>query len=219
MNEILIGRGEQPVQLLAKYGNRHGLVAGATGTGKTISLLVLAEGFSRLGVPLLIADVKGDVAGLSMAGTPSERIQQRVTQIGIDGYTQEASPVVFWDVYGTSGHPVRTTVSELGPALLGRMLELNEAQAGMLEIAFKVADDQGLLLLDLDDLRAILGFIVEHHSELSKQYGLVSAQSVAVVQRSLLALEREGGEAFHGCQGVGFQWWVSEAGVFRNGAP
>ena len=198
MNEILIGRGEQPVQLLAKYGNRHGLVAGATGTGKTISLLVLAEGFSRLGVPLLIADVKGDVAGLSMAGTPSERIQQRVTQIGIDGYTQEASPVVFWDVYGTSGHPVRTTVSELGPALLGRMLELNEAQAGMLEIAFKVADDQGLLLLDLDDLRAILGFIVEHRSELSKQYGLVSAQSVAVVQRSLLALEREGGEALFG---------------------
>ena len=183
MNEILIGRGEQPVQLLAKYGNRHGLVAGATGTGKTVSLLVLAEGFSRLGVPLLIADVKGDVAGLAMAGTPSERIQQRVTQIGIDGYTQEASPVVFWDVYGTSGHPVRTTVSELGPALLGRMLELNDAQAGMLEIAFKVADDQGLLLLDLDDLRAILGFIVEHRVDLSKAYGLVSAQSVAVVQR------------------------------------
>lgn len=198
MNEILIGRGEQPVHLLAKYGNRHGLVAGATGTGKTISLLVLAEGFSRLGVPLFIADVKGDVAGLAMAGTPSERIQQRVTQIGIDGYTQEASPVVFWDVYGTAGHPVRTTVSELGPALLGRMLELNDTQAGMLEIAFKVADDQGLLLLDLDDLRAILGFIVEHRAELSREYGLVSAQSVAVVQRSLLALEREGGEALFG---------------------
>jgi hypothetical protein len=198
VNEILIGRGEQPVHLLAKYGNRHGLVAGATGTGKTISLLVLAEGFSRLGVPLFIADVKGDVAGLAMAGTPSERIQQRVTQIGIDGYTQEASPVVFWDVYGTAGHPVRTTVSELGPALLGRMLELNDTQAGMLEIAFKVADDQGLLLLDLDDLRAILGFIVEHRAELSREYGLVSAQSVAVVQRSLLALEREGGEALFG---------------------
>ena len=137
MDEILIGKGERPVHLLPRYGNRHGLVAGATGTGKTISLMVMAEGFSRLGVPVFIADVKGDVAGLAMAGTPNEKIRQPVAEIGIQGYTNEASPVVFWDLYGKAGHPVRATVSEVGPSLLGRMLE----------IAFKLADDRGLLLL------------------------------------------------------------------------
>lgn len=198
MNQILIGKGEQPVHLLAKYGNRHGLIAGATGTGKTISLLVLAEGFSRLGVPVFMADVKGDVAGLAVAGTDNEKIQQRVAQIGIEGYTHEASPVVFWDLYGKAGHPVRTTVSEMGPNLLGRILELNDVQTGMLEIAFKLADDQGLLLLDLDDLRALLGFVADNRKELSTHYGLVSTQSVAAIQRSLLSLEREGGEALFG---------------------
>src|SRR5512144_1538490 len=133
MDQILIGKGEQPVYLLAKYGNRHGLVAGATGTGKTISLMVLAEGFSRLGVPVFMADVKGDVAGLAMAGVASDRIQQRVSQIGIENYAYEASPVLFWDLHGKAGHPVRATVSEIGPALLGRMLELNDTQAAMLE--------------------------------------------------------------------------------------
>lgn len=135
MNEILIGKGEQPVHLLAKYANRHGLIAGATGTGKTISLLVLAEGFSRMGVPVFIADVKGDVAGLSLAGAPNKEMQQRVAQIGIKDYIHEASPVVFWDLYGKAGHPVRTTVSEIGPTLLGRILELNDTQSGMLDIA------------------------------------------------------------------------------------
>src|SRR5687767_12137651 len=148
MNRILLGKGEQPVYLHAKYGNRHGLTAGATGTGKTVSLLVLAEGFSRLGVPVFMADVKGDVAGLAMPGTASEKVQQRVAQIGIEGYAYEASPVVFWDLYGKAGHPVRTTVSEVGPSLLGRILELNDVQSGILEIAFKLADDRGLLLLD-----------------------------------------------------------------------
>ena len=157
MEQILIGKGEQAVRLLAQYGNRHGLVAGATGTGKTVSLLVLAEGFSRLGVPVFMADVKGDVAGLAQAGIPSEMIRQRVAQIGIEGYAQEASPVMFWDLHGQAGHPVRTTISEMGPKLLARMLELNDTQAGTLEIAFKLADDQGLLLLDLDDLRACWG--------------------------------------------------------------
>ena len=198
MNQILIGKGERPVQLLAKYANRHGLVAGATGTGKTISLLVLAEGFSRLGVPMFIADVKGDVAGLAMAGVTNEKIEQRVAQIGMEHYAHEASPVVFWDLYGKAGHPVRTTVSEIGPSLLGRILELNDTQAGTLEIAFKVADDQGLLLLDLDDLRALLGFVADNRGEISTQYGLVSTQSVAVVQRAMLSLEREGGEALFG---------------------
>jgi hypothetical protein len=198
MDQILIGKGEKPVHLLAKYGNRHGLVAGATGTGKTISLMVLAEGFSRLGVPVFMADVKGDVAGLALAGIPNEKIQQRVAQIGIEGYANEANPVVFWDLYGKAGHPVRTTISEIGPSLLGRMLEINDTQVGMLEIAFKLADDQGLLLLDLDDLRALLGFVAENRKEISTQYGLVSTQSVAAIQRALLSLEREGGEALFG---------------------
>ena len=198
MNQILIGKGEQPVHLLAKYGNRHGLVAGATGTGKTISLMVLAEGFSRLGVPVFMADVKGDVAGLALAGIANEKIQQRVAQIGIEGYANEANPVLFWDVFGKAGHPVRTTISEIGPSLLGRILEINDTQAGMLEIAFKLADDQGLLLLDLDDLRALLGFVADNRKEISTQYGLVSTQSVAAIQRALLSLEREGGEALFG---------------------
>jgi len=198
MNQILIGKGAQPVHLLAQYGNRHGLVAGATGTGKTISLQVLAEGFSRLGVPVFMADVKGDVPGLAMAGTPSEKIRQRVDQIGIEGYTNEANPVIFWDVYGKAGHPVRTTISEIGPSLLGRMLEVNDTQAGLLEIVFKLADDQGLLLLDLDDLRALLGFVADNHKEISARYGLVSTQSVAAIQRALLVLEREGGAELFG---------------------
>src|SRR5215813_2864894 len=198
MDQILIGKGEQPAALLAKYGNRHGLIAGATGTGKTISLLVLAEGFSRLGVPVFMPDVKGDVSGLAAAGTTNEKIKQRVAQIGIDGYAVEPSPVVFWDLYGKTGHPVRTTISEMGPSLLGRILELNDTQAGILEIVFKLADDRGLLLLDMDDLRAVLGFVANNRKEISTHYGLVSAQSVAAIQRGLLAFEREGGDSFFG---------------------
>ena len=198
MDQILLGKGEHPVSLLAKYGNRHGLVAGATGTGKTVSLMVMAEGFSRLGVPVFMADVKGDVAGLALAGSPSEKTQQRVAQIGIEGYKQEASPVVFWDLLGKSGHPVRATISEIGPTLLARILEVNDTQAGVLEVAFKLADDRGLLLLDLDDLRALLGFVADSRQEISSHYGLVSAQSIAAIQRSLLSISREGGEAFFG---------------------
>ncbi|HLB55162.1 MAG TPA: helicase HerA-like domain-containing protein [Gemmatimonadales bacterium] len=198
MDRILIGKGELPVHLLAKYGNRHGLVAGATGTGKTVSLLVLAEGFSRLGVPVFMPDVKGDVAGLALAGVTNEKIQQRVSRIGIESYAHEASPVLFWDLHGAAGHPIRTTVSEIGPALLGRILELNDIQAGMLEIVFKLADDQGLLLLDLDDLRALLGFVANERKEISQQYGLISTQSVSAIQRALLSLEREGGTALFG---------------------
>ncbi|OGQ90363.1 MAG: ATP-binding protein [Deltaproteobacteria bacterium RIFOXYC2_FULL_48_10] len=198
MNQILIGKGEQPVHLLAKYGNRHGLISGATGTGKTISLLVLAEGFSHIGVPVFMADVKGDVSGLALAGIANEKIRQRVSQIGIEDYANEANPVLFWDVLGKAGHPVRTTISEMGPSLLSRILEINDTQAGMLEIVFKVADDQGLLLLDLDDLRALLNFVADNRKEISTNYGLVSTQSVAAIQRSLLSLEREGGVALFG---------------------
>jgi DNA helicase HerA-like ATPase len=184
--------------LLAQFANRHGLVAGATGTGKTVSLLVLAEGFSRLGVPVVMADVKGDVAGLAMAGEPGQKLLDRAQRIGIEGFVPAASPVIFWDLYGKVGHPLRTTVSEVGPNLLGRILELNDTQSGVLEIVFKLVDDQGLLLLDLDDLRAVLGFVAENRKEISAQYGLVNAQSLAAIQRALLPLEREGGEEFFG---------------------
>jgi DNA helicase HerA-like ATPase len=198
VEQILIGKGEQPVHLLARYGNRHGLVAGATGTGKTVSLMVLAEGFSRLGVPVFMADIKGDVAGLAMAGAGGEKVQQRAAQVGLTDWAPEASPVVLWDLYGKAGHPVRATVSEMGPALLARILELNDTQAGVLEVAFKLADDRGLLLLDLDDLRALLGFVGQNRKEISTTYGLVSAPSLAAIQRALLTLEREGGEALFG---------------------
>jgi DNA helicase HerA-like ATPase len=198
MSQILLGKGNQPVYLLARYANRHGLVAGATGTGKTVSLMLLAEGFSRLGVPVFMADVKGDVAGLALPGTASEKIQQRVQHIGVEGYAPEASPVVFWDLYGRAGHPVRTTISEMGPHLLSRILELNDVQAGTLDVAFKLADDRGLLLLDLDDLRALLAFVAENRKTISTQYGLVSSQSVAAIQRALLSLDGEGGKEFFG---------------------
>jgi len=198
MNQILIGKGDQQVKLSAKYGNRHGIIAGATGTGKTISLLLLAEGFSRMGVPVFISDVKGDVSGLAMAGTADDKIMARVTQVGAEGYGNEPNPVVFWDIYGRAGHPVRTTISEMGPSLLSRILELNETQAGTLEIAFQLADEEGLLLLDLDDLRAILNFIADNRKEITGRYGLVSPQSVAAIQRSLFSLEREGGRTLFG---------------------
>ena len=198
MDRILIGKGQRPVHLLAKYGNRHGMVAGATGTGKTVSLMVMAEGFSRLGVPVFMADVKSDVAGLAVAGEATEKIRERAARVGVEAYAPEASPVVFWDVYGKAGHPVRTTVSEMGPSLLARILELNATQSGVLEIAFKLADDRGLLLLDLDDLRALLGFVGDNRKTISSEYGLVSAQSIAAIQRALLTLDREGGEAMFG---------------------
>ena len=166
MDPILVGKAVTTetsgnVFLLPKYGNRHGLVAGATGTGKTVTLMTLAEGFSRIGVPVFLADVKGDVAGLAVAGTASEKLQQRIELMGIGDYRNEAAPVVFWDLWGKLGHPVRTTVSEIGPTLLSRILELNETQSGVLDIVFKLADDRGLLLLDLEDLRALLGLIAD----------------------------------------------------------
>jgi DNA helicase HerA-like ATPase len=203
MDPILVGKAittetSGNVVLLPKYGNRHGLVAGATGTGKTVTLMTLAEGFSRIGVPVFLADVKGDVSGLAVAGSMSERLQQRIEQIGIGDYRNEAAPVVFWDLWGKLGHPVRTTVSEMGPTLLGRILELNETQGGVLDIVFKLADDRGLLLLDLEDLRALLGLIAEERKDVSTSYGLVSVQSIGAIQRALLRLEQEGAELFFG---------------------
>lgn len=201
MQPILVGKGQTdqlPVVLLPRYGNRHGLVAGATGTGKTVTLMTLAEGFSRLGVPVFLADVKGDVAGLAVAGTPNDTLQQRVADIGIADWRPEATPTIFWDLYGTRGHPVRTTVSEMGPLLLSRILELNDTQSGVLDIVFKLADDRGLLLLDLEDLRALLGLVASERKDIATSYGLVSTQSVGAIQRALLQLEQQGGAGFFG---------------------
>ena len=208
MDPILVGKavttpGALPqshgnVVLLPEYGNRHGLVAGATGTGKTVTLMTLAEGFSRIGVPVFLADVKGDVAGLAMPGAPSDRLQARVAEIGLADYRNEGSPTIFWDLYGKLGHPVRTTVSEMGPTLLGRILELNDTQSGVLDIVFKLADDRGLLLLDLEDLRALLGLVGDERKDISTSYGLVSTQSIGAIQRALLRIEQEGGAHFFG---------------------
>ena len=202
-NAILVGKAVIPadagqVWLQPKFGNRHGLVAGATGTGKTVTLMTLAEGFSRIGVPVFMADVKGDVAGLAVAGSTGDKLQQRIAEIGMPDYRNEAAPVVFWDLWGKSGHPVRTTVSEMGALLLGRILDLNDTQGGVLDIVFKLADDRGLLLLDLEDLRALLGLVADQRKDISTEYGLVSAQSIGAIQRALLRLESEGADQFFG---------------------
>ena len=197
-NSILIGAGAEQIHLDGRYGNRHGLVAGATGTGKTVTLLVMAEGFSRMGVPVFMADAKGDVAGLAAGGTPHPKIDERLEKIGIEDYRQEPNPVVFWDLYGKSGHPVRTTVTEIGPTLLSRMLELNDTQEGVLNVVFRVADESGLLLLDMKDLRSLLHHVAEHRQEISAQYGLVNTASIGAIQRRLLALEADGGDHFFG---------------------
>jgi DNA helicase HerA-like ATPase len=200
MSDILIGRNDTAqVALEPRYGNRHGMIAGATGTGKSVSLMVLAEGFSRLGVPCFLADAKGDLAGLAMPATePNDAVKARLEKLKLTDWKPQANPVVFWDIYGKQGHPVRASVSEMGPTLLGRVLELNDTQQGVMEVIFKAADDEGLLLLDLPDMRAILGFAAENAKDISKRYGLISTQSIAAIQRSLLKLEQDGGEHFFG---------------------
>ena len=200
---ILLGKsvttpGSGQVFLQPRLGNRHGLVAGATGTGKTVTLMTLAEGFSRMGVPVFLADVKGDVSGLAAAGSTSDTLQARIDRIGVDGYRNEPNPVVFWDLFGAAGHPVRTTISEIGPALLARMLELNDTQSGVLDITFRLADERGLLLLDLADLRALLNLVAEERKAVSTRYGLVSIASIGAIQRALLRLESDGGDRFFG---------------------
>ena len=202
MNNILIGRNATTaVELDPYFGNRHGMIAGATGTGKTVSLMVLAEGFSRLGTPVFLADVKGDIAGMSQpaASPPGDKLKARLEKLGIDKTWQPAAnPVVFWDLYGKLGSPVRATVSEMGPTLLARVLELNDTQQGVLQIVFKLADDNGWLLLDLDDLRALLNYVGDNAKEVSTHYGLVSKSSLGAVQRALLQLAQQGAEQFFG---------------------
>jgi uncharacterized protein len=195
--KIFIGKGEQPAWLTLGLANRHGLVTGATGTGKTVSLQVMAEGFARAGVPVFAADIKGDLSGISEAGEAKDFIVKRASDMGLN-FQPDRFSTVFWDVFGEQGHPVRATVSEMGPLLLSRMMDLNDVQEGVLNIAFKVADEQGLLLLDMKDLRAILSFIAEHAAELTTQYGNVSKQTVGTIQRQLLVLENQGGARFFG---------------------
>ncbi len=195
---ILIGKADDAVVLLSRYANRHGLIAGATGTGKTVTLQGLAESFSERGVPVFLADVKGDLSGLCQPGALTPKLATRAREVGLDDYAPRAFPCVFWDVFGEKGHPVRTTISELGPFLLGRLLEINDTQEGVLHAAFAVADDQGLLLLDLKDLRAMLAFVGENAAALQTTYGNITSASVGAILRRLLILEREGGEMFFG---------------------
>ncbi|OGP76194.1 MAG: ATP-binding protein [Deltaproteobacteria bacterium RBG_16_49_23] len=195
---ILIAKGKYDVLLLPKMANRHGLIAGATGTGKTVTLRVLAEQFSRTGVPVFMADIKGDLSGLPLPGGENPKVVERVSKLGLKDFSFEKYPVTFWDVWGEQGHPVRTTVSEMGPLLLSRILHLNEIQGSVLTLVFKIADDHGLLLLDLKDLRAMVQFVGDQAEQFRTQYGNISAASIGAIQRSLVTLEEQGGDKFFG---------------------
>lgn len=194
---IFVGRSGKPEYLTLKLANRHGLVTGATGTGKTVTLQILAEGFSRAGVPVFAADIKGDLSGIAAPGEPKDFLLRRAKEVGIE-YQPDEFPVIFWDLFGEQGHPIRATVSEMGPLLFARLLGLNETQEGVLNIAFRVADDQGLLLLDLKDLRAMISAVGEQAAELSRSYGNITSATVGAIQRQLLVLENQGGEKFFG---------------------
>ncbi len=198
IDSLFIGRGSIDQHLSLKLANRHGLIAGATGTGKTVSLQILAEGFSEAGVPVFMADVKGDLSGMSQAGVAKDFLAKRAETIGLKDYSFTRYPVVFWDVFGEQGHPVRTTISEMGPILLSRQLGLNDTQEGVLTIAFKIADEDGLLLLDLKDLREMLVFLADNAKDISARYGNVSRASIGAIQRRLLTLETQGGDKFFG---------------------
>jgi DNA helicase HerA-like ATPase len=195
--KIFVGKSVKPEYLSLHYGNRHGLVTGATGTGKTVTLQVLAEGFARAGVPVFAADIKGDLSGIAAVGEPKEPFVKRAKDMGFT-YEPDEFSTVFWDLFGEQGHPVRATVSEMGPLLLARLMDLNDVQEGVLNIAFRVADDEGLLLVDLKDLRALMAFVAEHAKDLTTQYGNVSKTSVGAIQRQLLVLENQGGMKFFG---------------------
>jgi len=204
----IAGAAAQGICLRGEKANRHGLIAGATGTGKTITLKVMAESFSDAGVPVFLADVKGDLAGMTAPGADTEDMRGRIARFGITGWEYRRYPTRFWDVYGESGHPVRTTVSEMGPMLLSRVLGLNDTQAGVLNIAFRAADENGLLLLDLKDLKAVLRYVSENAKELSAEYGNIAPQSVNTIVRALLTLEDQGGDRFFGEPALSVKDWI-----------
>lgn len=197
-DSIFIGKSVKPEELLLKLANRHGLITGATGTGKTVSLQILAEGFSEAGVPVFCADVKGDLSGIAAKGESKDFLEERAKKIDFKDYSYESFPTIFWDLFGEQGHPIRATVSEMGPLLLARLMNLNDTQEGVLNIAFRVADEEGLLLLDLKDLRSLIANVADRATELSTAYGNVSKASVGAIQRALLVLEQQGGEHFFG---------------------
>lgn len=208
-NKIWMAKaGEKNLFLLPEMANRHGLIAGATGTGKTITMKVMAESFAEMGVPVFLADIKGDLSGMCMPGKDNEDMQERIARFGIEGWQYKAFPTRFWDIFGEVGHPVRVTVSSMGPVLLARLLGLTEIQTGVLNIVFKVADDNGLLLLDLKDLRSMLAYVGENRKELTLEYGNVSSASVGAIQRALLAFEGEGGELFFGEPELDIRDWM-----------
>ncbi len=195
---ILVAIGDHEHYLLPRLANRHGLIAGATGTGKTVTLQTIAEQFSRIGVPVFMADVKGDLSGIGLPGSEKPKIMERIKQLGLSDFKFCACPTVFWDVFGEHGHPVRTTVSDMGPLLFGRLLNLNETQCGVLTLVFKIADDNGWLLLDLKDLRSMLNHVGENAATFKTQYGNISAASIGTIQRGLVELEQQAGDRFFG---------------------
>lgn len=208
--KIWVGTGDdqKPAYLLPQMANRHGLIAGATGTGKTVTLKVMAEGFSDMGVPVFLGDIKGDLSGMVKPGEQSDKISARLMKVGVPGFKYESYPAVFWDVYGKQGHPVRTTVSEMGPMLLSRMLNLNETQAGVLNILFRVADDEGMLLLDIKDIKAMLAYVGENASKYTLNYGNVSKASIGAIQRAVAVLEDQGGDCFFGEPALKIEDWM-----------
>ena len=215
-NKVWLAQSDKNLYLLPEMANRHGLIAGATGTGKTITMKVMAESFSDMGVPVFLADIKGDLSGMCMPGKDSEDMQKRIERFGIEGFEYKGYPTRFWDIFGEMGHPVRVTVSEMGPTLLARLLGLTEIQTGVLNIVFKVADDTGLLLLDLKDLRAMLQYVGENRAEFTVEYGNVSAASIGAIQRALLAFETEGGELFFGEPELNINDWMCTDGDGRG---
>ena len=217
-NKILIGKGENPVYLLPSMANRHGLIAGATGTGKTVTMKVLAEGFSDMGVPVFLADIKGDVSGTALAGTDNEKMQERLKNVGVDpsSFKYAGCPCRFWDVFGKGGIPVRATVTDVGPLLLSRLLDLTDVQEGVLNIAFRLADDNGWEIIDLKDLRAMLAWMGEHRGEFANTYGNVTSQSVGAIQRALLSLENDGAADFFGEPSLDIDDWMQPAADGRG---
>ena len=209
-NRIVIGKGKNEAYILPQTANRHGLICGATGTGKTVTLKVMAEAFSDLGVPVFLADVKGDLAGCVKPGVRSDAIDRRLSSMGYDpeSFEYKSFPVSFWDVYGENGHPVRTTVSQMGASLLSRLLGLTDVQSGVLSIAFRVADDNGWLLTDLKDIRSMVAYITDHSAELLNEYGNISKQSAGAIQRALLQLEDAGGSLFFGEPDIKLSDWM-----------
>ena len=207
-NKIWMAQSDKNLCLLPRMANRHGIIAGATGTGKTVTMKVMAESFSDMGVPVFLCDVKGDLSGMCMPGVLSDNVSERLKGFGIEDFEFKAYPTRFWDIFGEQGHPVRVTVSEMGPTLLGRLFGLTEIQTGVLNIVFRVADDNGLLLLDLKDLRAMLQYVGDNRAEFTTEYGNVSAASIGAIQRALLAFEDEGGDQFFGEPSLDINDWM-----------